>query len=134
VLTSWSLAAALLLNGLTASGAPVNDTPPALHGATTVAAADVAQAQASGATVIDVRTAAEYQAGHIKGAVNLPHRERAFAHLPVEKTAAIVIYGNGTDSWTGFRASSAAIGSGYTNVLWYRLGFPDWKANGRSVE
>ena len=56
------------------------------------------------------------------------------AKLPADKGAAVVLYCNGPECWKSFKSSSAAIKGGYTNVLWYRLGFPDWKAKGLPVE
>lgn len=56
-----------------------------------------AQAQAlqqGGALVLDVRTPAEFAAGHVPGAVNVPFDEldRRAAELPADRDAALVIY------------------------------------------
>ena len=56
------------------------------------------------------------------------------AKLPADKASAVVIYCNGPECWKSFKASSAAIKGGYTNVLWYREGFPNWKSKGLSSE
>ena len=150
MLKTWMkpLAVATLLAGIVAVPALADDTPNALNGAKVVAAEDVAKAQAAGAVVVDTRVASEFAEGHIKGAVSVPYREKSqksvafdasqdefnLAKLPADKGAAVVLYCNGPECWKSFKSSSAAIKGGYTNVLWYRLGFPDWKAKGLPVE
>jgi phage shock protein E len=49
---------------------------------------------AAGAAVIDVRTAAEFQAGHLPDAVNIPYDEIASrqAELPSDRNRAVVLY------------------------------------------
>jgi rhodanese-related sulfurtransferase len=106
------------------------------------------KAQSVGAVVIDSRVASEYAEGHIKDAVNVPYREKSekavnfdasqdefnLAKLPADKAAAIVIYCNGPECWKSFKASTVAIKGGYTNILWYRDGFPQWKSKGLPAE
>ena len=48
----------------------------------------------SGAKVVDVRTASEFNAGHLPGAVNIPHDQLAarVAELLVKKEDNIVLY------------------------------------------
>ena len=139
-----AFAVIVLMSGMAQAG----DTPATLAGSKLVSSADVVKLQAGGATLIDSRVAAEYAEGHIKGAVNVPYREKSakdvafdasqdefsLAKLPGDKAAAIVIYCNGPECWKSFKASTAAIKGGYTNVFWYREGFPDWKAKGLPVE
>jgi rhodanese-related sulfurtransferase len=124
------------------------DTPPDLAGAKRVSAEDVVKAAASGAMLLDSRVAAEYADGHIKDAINVPYREKSdkvvnfdasqdgfnLAKLPADKSAPIVVYCNGPECWKSFKASTLAIKAGYTNVLWYREGFPDWKSKGMPTE
>ncbi len=125
-----------------------DDTPQALAGATLVSAEDVSSAQAAGAPVIDTRVASEYADGHIKGAISVPYREKSakdtafdatkdefnLAKLPTDKAAPIVIYCNGPECWKSFKASTVAIRAGFTKVLWYREGFPNWKSKGLPTE
>ncbi|MCL2832194.1 MAG: rhodanese-like domain-containing protein [Treponema sp.] len=71
-------------------------------------------------TLVDVRTAAEFSTGHIKGAILFPDNEiaaRASKELP-DKDAVIIVYCR-----SGARSSGAAkvlAGLGYTNI--YDLG------------
>jgi len=124
------------------------DTPPSLPGAKLVAAEDVVKAAAGGAMLLDARVAAEYADGHIKGAVNVPYREKSdkvvnfdasqdefnLSKLPADKSAAIVVYCNGPECWKSFKASTLAMKAGYTNILWYREGYPNWKSKGMPTE
>ncbi len=142
------LALALVVGMMMSGAAQAGDTPPTLAGAKLVNAADVAKAQSSGAAVIDARVASEYADGHIKGALNVPYREKSekavnfdasqdefnLAKLPADKAAPVVIYCNGPECWKSFKASTVAIKAGYTNVLWYREGFPNWKSEERPTE
>lgn len=141
------LAVALVAGLLVTGVAQAANTPDTLAGAKRVSAEDVAKLQASGAVVIDSRVAAEYAEGHIKGAKSVPYREKSkkaadfdasqdqfnLAKLPGDKGAAIVIYCNGASCWKSYKACSAAIKGGYTNVHWYREGFPEWKSKGLPV-
>jgi len=134
--------------GMLLAGPAVADTPPSLDGTKVVSAADVQKLQAAGAVVIDARVASEYADGHIKGAVSVPYREKSdkavtfdasqdefnLAKLPGAKDAAIVFYCNGPDCWKSFKASTVAMKAGYTNIYWYRAGFPDWKSKGLPSE
>ena len=142
----------LVAAALTVSLAPVAvwaaDVPASLAGAKLVTAEDVAKLAGAGALVVDTRVASEYADGHIKGAVSIPYREKSektvnfdatedsfnLAKLPPDKAAAIVMYCNGPDCWKSFKASTTAIKGGYTNINWYRGGFPNWKSKGLPTE
>lgn len=142
------LAAAVLVGMLAPAAVWAADVPPDLVGAKVVTAEDVSNLAGAGAMVIDSRVASEFADGHIKGAVNIPYREKSekavsfdasvddfkVAKLPPDKAAAIVIYCNGPDCWKSYKASTAAIKAGYTNINWYREGFPNWKSKALAVE
>jgi rhodanese-related sulfurtransferase len=136
------------LFGVLLAGPAIADTPASLAGTKLVSADDVQKLQASGAAVLDVRVASEYAEGHIKGAVSVPYREKSdkavsfdasqdefnLAKLPPAKDAAIVIYCNGPECWKSYKASTLAVKAGYTNINWYREGFPNWKSKGLPSE
>jgi len=142
------LAAVLLFAGLSVSAARADDTPATLAGTKLVAAEDVAKAVAGGAILIDTRVASEYAEAHIKGAVNIPYREKSvkaanydasqdqfdLTKLPADKGAAVVMYCNGPECWKSLKASAVAVKAGYTNIHWYRLGIPEWKSAGKPTE
>lgn len=123
-------------------------TPDSLKGATLVDATKVKSLLDAGTAVIDARVANEYADAHIKGAVNIPYKEKSakaanfdasqdsvdLSKLPADKNAGIVFYCNGEDCWKGYKEATAAVKAGYKTVYWFRLGFPDWKAKGYPVE
>lgn len=131
-----------------ALSAQAADTPASLDGATVVSADQAKKMLESGTPVIDTRVAAEYVDGHIKGAKNLPYKEKSakatnfdvsqdsfdLTKLPSDKNAALVFYCNAGECWKSYKASVAAIKAGYKKVHWFRGGFPEWKAKGYPVE
>lgn len=124
------------------------DVPAKFPGTKIVTWKEVQKLKTQNALIVDVRVAAEYNEGHIKGAVSMPYRERsekiikfdsskdefAIGKLPLDKASDIVFYCNGPDCWKSYKATSWAMKAGYKNLHWYRDGFPDWKANGMPVE
>lgn len=147
--TSVRRIVAALFIGILASGvAQAADSPETVTGAKTVSADEVMKVLSTGAAVIDARVASEYAEGHIKGAIDVPYREKSekaigfdagqdefnLAKLPADKGSVVVIYCNGPECWKSYKASVTAVKGGYTNVLWYRAGFPDWKSKGLPAE
>ncbi len=142
---AWLAAAALLL---AAGGAYAGDTPTSLAGATVVTAQKAKELMGSGAVMIDARLANEYVEAHIKGAKNIPYKEKSgktadydasqdhfdLAKLPADKNAPVIFGCNGPECWKSYKAAHAAIKAGYKKVYWLRGGFPEWKAKGYPVE
>ncbi len=124
------------------------DTPDALKGATVVDAIKAKSLIDSGVMAIDSRVANEYAESHIKGALNVPYKEKSaktvdfdpkqdsidLSKLPTDKNTALLIYCNGPECWKSYKASTAAIKAGYKTVYWFRLGIPEWKAKGYPTE
>lgn len=143
VCISMTTAAVLLF-----ANAAIADTPETLKGATLVDAAQAKAAIDGGAKIVDARVANEYAEAHIKGAINIPYKEKSaksatydasqdsfdLSKLPADKNAALVIYCNGAECWKSYKASEMAIKAGYKNVHWFRLGLPAWKAAGYPAE
>jgi rhodanese-related sulfurtransferase len=116
------------------------DTPDSLKGATLVDAVKAKSLSDAGVKVIDSRVANEYAESHIKGAINVPYKEKSaksvdfdasqdsfdLSKLPADKNTAIIIYCNGAECWKSYKAS--------TTVYWFRLGIPEWKAKGYPTE
>lgn len=138
------VAAATLLGAGWISPTWAADTPATLVGTTVVKAADVQKLQASGVPVIDTRVAAEYAEKTVKGAISVPYKEKSakdvkfdasqdsfdLAKLPADKKAPVVFFCNAGSCWKSYKASSAAIKAGYTQVKWFRGGLPEWVAAG----
>ena len=124
------------------------DTPDSLKGATVVDAIKAKSLVDSGVMAIDARVANEYAEGYIKGAINVPYKEKSakavdfdmkldsfdLSKLPTDKNTALLIYCNGPECWKSYKASIAAIKAGYKTVYWFRLGIPEWKAKGYPTE
>jgi len=83
--------------------------------------------------VLDVREVAEFDAGHLQGAKNIPIRElvKRAAELPADKNAPIVVY-CGIGHRGAFGTLSLSL-LGYTNVKNMAAGFVSWEKEGRPV-
>ncbi len=125
-----------------------SETPARLDGATVITAEQAKSMMEKGVPIIDARVANEYADEHIKGAKNVPYKERsakavnfdpshdsfALNELPADKAAPVIFYCNAGECWKSYKASTAAIKAGYTKVYWLRGGIPEWKKKGLPVE
>ncbi len=123
-------------------------TPRLLTGATIVNAEQVTELLKNSATLYDTRSAEEYRSGHIRGAKLLSYIEKSrkevdfdvsldsfdVAKLEPDKEAPLVFACNGAECWKSYKASLAAIKSGYRKVHWFRGGFPEWSIAGLPIE
>jgi rhodanese-related sulfurtransferase len=87
------------------------------------------------ALVLDTRTRAEFDAGHIPGARNLdaPAVEQVATVERLvggNKSAALVLYCNGPFCQASRRLADQLAAAGFTNVRRYQLGIPIWRALG----
>lgn len=84
-------------------------------------------------TLLDVRPADEFHAGHLPGATNieLETLEARVAELPRDKE--VIAYCRGPYCILSFQAVQALRARGF-NVRRLRDGLPEWKASGRPVE
>ncbi len=84
-------------------------------------------------TVLDVRPADEFSAGHLPGAINIPYDqlERGLARLP--KKREVVAYCRGPYCLMSFEAVMKLCERGWKARRLER-GFPEWKAAGLPVE
>jgi len=101
-----------------------------------IAAQDLAKRIGSGSApvVLDVRSPEEYAAGHIPGAINIPHSELAtrLAEIPGAKSTEIVVH-----CQAGGRAATAEkilVQEGYTDVRDLQGHFGGWSQQGLPVE
>ena len=142
------VALSAIVLSVTALQANAGDTPASLDGATVVTADKAKQLIDGGAVIIDSRVANEFAEAHIKGAHNIPYKEKSakavdydasqdsfdLTKLPADKNAAIVVACNGAECWKSYKAAHAAVKAGYKKVYWFRGGFPEWKAKGYPTE
>jgi rhodanese-related sulfurtransferase len=88
----------------------------------------------TGALILDVRTVAEFDSGHVPNAVNIPHDELAsrLAELDSGLDRPVVVYCR-----SGRRAGMAAsvlLEGGYTEILHLEGDMTAWNANGLPTE
>lgn len=133
---------------MAAGGAFASETPASLAGATVVDAVKAKSLMDGGAKMVDTRVANEYADAHIKGAINVPYKEKSakavdydasqdsfdLSKLPSDKGAKLIFQCNGPECWKSYKGANAAIKGGYKSVHWFRGGFPEWKGKGFPVE
>jgi rhodanese-related sulfurtransferase len=97
---------------------------PAGGGIRNVDAAGVKSAIAGGAQVIDVRTAGEFQMGHVAGAVNVPVDQLEQAAQSWDRDATYVVYcATGSRSATAVETMKAL---GFENIRHFAAGIQAW--------
>jgi rhodanese-related sulfurtransferase/DNA-binding transcriptional ArsR family regulator len=84
-------------------------------------------------TVVDVRPAEEYAAGHIPGAVNLPLKELGKRFRTIPKGKEVVAYCRGPYCVLAYEAVAILRRHGYT-ARRFKTGFPEWKRERRPIE
>jgi rhodanese-related sulfurtransferase/DNA-binding transcriptional ArsR family regulator len=84
-------------------------------------------------TVLDVRPAGEYSAGHIPGAINLPlgNLEKQLGEIPEERE--VIAYCRGPYCVLAFEAVALLRAKGL-NARRLEDGYPEWKAAGLPLE
>ncbi len=87
-----------------------------------------------GVVIIDARAAArKYDPGHIPTAINIPDlkfEELAPKLLPQDKSTLLIFYCEGEKCVLSHNEARKAEQLGYTNIMVYAGGFPDWVAKG----
>ena len=81
--------------------------------------------------IIDSRIAADYERGAIEQAVNMTDTEMTAEKLLsiAGKDEPIIFYCNGAECKRSAKACEKAVQWGWTNVMWFRGGISEWKAN-----
>jgi rhodanese-related sulfurtransferase len=77
--------------------------------------------------ILDVRSDAEYEAGHIPGAAHIPFQQvgRRASEIPVTKDSEIVVYcGHGPRAWM---AGAVLRRHGFTNVKYLKGHWAGWQ-------
>lgn len=129
------ISVALLM--FTSFGLYAAEAPMSVDGATTVDAAKAKELFDQGALFVDPRRVSEFDAGRIPDAVSLELKSvfsEASLAEHAQKADSIVFYCNGPKCPRSAKCSEQAVGWGYTNVYYFRDGFPAWQAAGYPVE
>lgn len=135
---SFSLLAAFLTVSPASFAAEEKDSVETVKGAVTVDAAKAKELFDKGAVFIDTRKDSDWDAGRIPGAIHMELKsvfnETAMAEKVKTKETPVVFYCNGVKCLRSSEASVMAVGWGYKNVYYFRLGFPAWKEAGNPSE
>ncbi len=81
--------------------------------------------------IVDARpTARRFDKGHVPTAISIPTRKfEELAHmLPADKSTPLLFYCGGLKCPLSPKAAAKAIEAGYTDVMLYQAGYPDWVA------
>lgn len=111
------------------------DAPMSIDGAKTVDSAAIIDlvGAADNLVILDNRKEADFNAGHIEGAIRLIDTDINSAE-DLAKVAAkdqpVLFYCNGVKCGRAANAVKKAVGFGYSNLYYYALGMEDWKAQG----
>ncbi|MEW6291237.1 MAG: rhodanese-like domain-containing protein [Thermodesulfobacteriota bacterium] len=87
-------------------------------------------------TLIDALSAIEHNELAIVGSINIPSSKVTTDHplMPADKASLLIFYCKGPKCSKSKEAAERAIALGYTNVMVYNDGLPDWAKNGYPVE
>ena len=93
---------------------------------------------AAGALLVDTRNIDDYQQNHLAGAISLPlgllDDQLADFKKQVSVDQTLVIYCSGYGCPDSFDLGVRLLNEGYTDVLVYEGGFPEWQDAGRPLE
>ena len=127
-----------LREGLRVAGVPefgesTDVSPMFVSGANSIDVTEAKQLFDRGVVFIDVRDVTDWRIGHIKGAISqdseLRFTEEALSAV-IQRDEAAVIYCHGSRCLRSSEAVKKAISWGFTNIYYFRDGFPAWKIAG----
>lgn len=113
-------------------------SPESVAGAKTVTAEQAKQLWLNGATFIDTRKDSDWEAGRIPSALHINIKTPNFSaqHILhfVDFDTPIVSYCNAEKCHRAANGAKKLVSYGFTNVYYYRDGFPSWKNAGYPYE
>lgn len=131
------LAATLLFMMASASVAGGVEGPVTVEGATTIDAKEARNLFDNEVAFVDVRKDKDWNAGRVPDAYHLDIKknltEESLAEV-IKKDETVVLYCNGIKCLRSGLAAEKAVAWGYTDVKYFRTGFPAWKGAGNPVE
>ncbi|NPA71615.1 MAG: rhodanese-like domain-containing protein [Gammaproteobacteria bacterium] len=117
-----------------ASSAPIAGKGPSaesIEGAKTITAPEAKALWKQGATFIDTRKTSDWEAGRVPGALHLNVKKLEFNKATILSKIAIndpvISYCNAEKCHRASAAAKKLVGFGFTNVYYFRKGFPAWK-------
>lgn len=132
----------LSLPTLSIADARNTETPSFLNGGKIISASEAKQLMDKEKVfLVDCRSAFNYGKKHIPKAklISYQHTYKKTAsgnkpslknidisRLPASKDTLIIFYSHGVTGWKSYKAASAAIKAGYSNVHWLRGGLKEW--------
>ena len=109
-----------------------------VDGAITIGTLTAKSLHDQGLIFIDVRRVEDFNNGHIPGSKNLPVSGERFTQENliglVKKDHGVVFYCNGIHCKGSSIASERAVSWGWSQVHYYREGWPEWKGAGLPIE
>jgi rhodanese-related sulfurtransferase len=132
--TGLMAASVLAFTTLAQAAAPLS-----VPGAATVNTAEAKKLWDSGAVFIDSRKKEDWEDGHIAKAIHLDRGDREnYTREKVskmfKKDQALVTYCYGKVCTRSSQMAADLVSVGYTNVYFYREGFPGWSFGGHPIE
>lgn len=112
-------------------------SPDSIDGATKVNASEAKKLFDDGVLFVDARSDKDWAAGRVPDALHLDvKRDFTEAALleEITKNDPVVMYCNGLKCLRSTEATKKAVSWGFTNVYYFRTGFPSWKEAGYGVE
>lgn len=130
----WSACSIVAIALLLAAALPVLAAGPEFQIISTEALKDMLDEKVK-FTLVDARTADEYDEAHIGGAIHITEKEfaKSSALLPADKGALLVFYCNGVKCGKSKKVAAKAKEAGYANLFVYNDGFPVWEEKGMPI-
>ena len=129
--------AVLMLLPLSGAIAAKKVSPEHVAGATTINTIEAKKMFDQGAIFLDVRSNRDWEAGRIPGSKHLElkkvYSQETLAEIATPQDT-LVIYCNSTGCTRSSKACKKAVAWNYKNIYYYRMGYPDWQANGFAIE
>ena len=114
------------------------DSATKVAGATTIDAAEAKKLWLAGATFIDTRKGSDWDAGRVPGAIHINVKKSGFTAEGLQAKIAldnpVVSYCNAEKCHRSSKGAKKLVSYGYTNVYYFRSGFPAWKNAGYPYE
>ena len=136
-LLTYVLMVCLLATVSLVNAAEEQVSPVTVPGATTVDTAAAKDLFDQGVVFVDTRTDADWEAGRIPAAVHLELKQvlsAARLSAVVQKDQLLVFYCNGPKCLRSAEGAAMAVAWGFTQVYYFRAGFPAWQAAGYAIE